>query len=95
MVKPSVSFDTAVREVSGGYYQENIVTQVDLTTGVRTEYAALQSKESPKGSMAVNPTTGQVVYSQLSNSSINGIDPSTKSISSITSNLKDNSTPYY
>lgn len=86
-------FDTTFREVSGSYYEENIITQVDLATGTRSEYAALQSKESPKGALALNKTSGQIAYSHLSSASINSIDPSTKAILPITNNLKDNSTP--
>lgn len=85
-------FDTVIRQDSNNYYEENVITQVDLATGTRTEYAGLKSKESPKGGLALNPASGQIVYSHLSSASINTIDPATKAISAVTNNLKDNST---
>ncbi|MEY4588331.1 MAG: hypothetical protein RL497_407 [Pseudomonadota bacterium] len=85
--------DTAVRVTKDGYaYPENAIIQIDLTNGSRTEYAALQSNENPKGALAFDNNAGRVLFSMLSSASIFSIDPTSKTPSVLSNNLKDSAT---
>jgi hypothetical protein len=80
------------RIIDGKVYQENSILQVDLTTGSRSEYAATSIKENPAGSLAFDSASGKLYLSQLFNSGIYSINPTTKAKELVSNNQKDAST---
>ncbi|RYF51657.1 MAG: hypothetical protein EOO38_02675 [Cytophagaceae bacterium] len=58
----------------------------------RSEFAGLKNREDPKGSLAVDSTSGQVFFSTLSNASIYSIDPTSKALNLLSNNQTDAST---
>jgi len=89
----------SIRAIDDSIYTQNTIVEIDLTTGARSVVAPIQPtaldfpRDDPKGGLTFDEITGNIYFSILSNSSIYKLDPKVKTISVMSNNLTDATTP--